>query len=133
MATTKAQQKAVNKYMKENYDRVNLTMPKGKKAEVQAHAEAMGESVNAFINRAIDETMERDTKEEGYGPPPLTFCTKCAIRFWVCIRFCKMWLKFRISRYIIITPFYKEVDKYEESCSRHLLGYVAFSFCVWGE
>lgn len=65
MATTKAQQKAVNKYMRENYDRVNLTMPKGKKAEIQSHADSRGESVNAFINRAIDETIERD--KEGGG------------------------------------------------------------------
>lgn len=64
MATTKASQRAVNKYMKENYDRVNLTMPKGKKEEVQAHATQCGESVNAFINRAIDEAMERDTLKE---------------------------------------------------------------------
>lgn len=64
MATTKASQRAVNKYMKENYDRVNLTMPKGKKDSVQAHAEARGESVNAFINRAIDEAMERDDTQE---------------------------------------------------------------------
>lgn len=61
MATTKAAQRAVNKYMKENYDRVNLTMPKGKKDAVQAHATQQGESVNAFINRAIDEAMERDS------------------------------------------------------------------------
>lgn len=60
MAVTKAQQKAVNKYMAENYDRVNLTMPKGRKDEIKAHAEKNGESVNAFINRAIDETMERE-------------------------------------------------------------------------
>ena len=60
MATTKASQRAVNKYMKENYDRINLTMPKGKKEIVQAHAETRGESVNAFINRAIDEAIARD-------------------------------------------------------------------------
>lgn len=60
MATTKAAQRAVNKYMKENYDRINLTMPKGKKEAVQAHAAQLEESVNAFINRAIDEAMERD-------------------------------------------------------------------------
>ena len=60
MAVSKAQQKAVNKYMKENYDRINLTVPKGKKETIQAHAEARGESVNGFINRAISETMERD-------------------------------------------------------------------------
>ena len=63
MPTTKAQQRAVNKYMKDNYDRVNLTMPKGRKAEIVAHAESRGESVNAFINRAISETLERETAE----------------------------------------------------------------------
>ena len=60
MPATKAQQRAVNKYMKENYDRVNLTIPKGRKEQIKAHAEAHGESVNGFITRAIDETIERD-------------------------------------------------------------------------
>lgn len=54
--------RAKNKWQKENIDRVNLTMPKGKKEKVQAHAESRGESVNGFINRAIDQTMERDTE-----------------------------------------------------------------------
>lgn len=49
-----------NNWQKENVDRVNLTMPKGKKDTIKAHAEAHSESVNGFINRAIDETMERD-------------------------------------------------------------------------
>ena len=56
-----AQQKAVNKYVKENYDRINVNMPKGRKETVKAHAELRGESLNAFINRAITETMDRDT------------------------------------------------------------------------
>lgn len=60
MTVSKAQQRAVNKYMKENYDRVNLTLPRGKKEAVKAHAESQGESLNAFINRAIDEAMERE-------------------------------------------------------------------------
>lgn len=60
MAVTKAQQKAVSKYIKANYDRQELTMPKGKKEKIRAHAEQRGESVNAFINRAIDEAMERE-------------------------------------------------------------------------
>ena len=60
---SKAQQKAVNKYMKENYDRVNLTMAKGKKEMIRNCAERHGESVNAFINRAVDEALERDAKE----------------------------------------------------------------------
>lgn len=49
-----------NKYIAKAYDRVNLTMPKGKKEIVQAHAKAIGTSVNGFINRAIDEAMKRD-------------------------------------------------------------------------
>jgi len=57
---SKAQQKAVHKYVKNNYDRLELTVPKGKKDEIKAHAEQHGESVNGFIGRAIDEAMERD-------------------------------------------------------------------------
>ncbi len=57
---SKAQQKAVHKYVKANYDRLDLTVPKGQKDIIKAHAEARSESVNAFIGRAISETMERD-------------------------------------------------------------------------
>jgi uncharacterized protein (DUF1778 family) len=64
VAVSKAQQKAVNKYMNENYDRINLTLPKGQKELVKAHAEGRGESVNAFIGRAITEQMKRDTGSE---------------------------------------------------------------------
>ncbi len=63
MTVSKAQQRAVNKYMKENYDRVNLTLPRGMKDTIKAHAESQGESLNAFINRAIDEAIERDAEE----------------------------------------------------------------------
>jgi predicted HicB family RNase H-like nuclease len=64
VAISKAAQRAVNKYMKENYDRVNLTMPKGKKEELQAQATRLGVSVNAYINTAIDEKMVRDQEQE---------------------------------------------------------------------
>lgn len=57
---SKAQQRATNKYISKAYDRINLTVAKGRKDEIKAHAEGQGESVNAFINRAIDETMERE-------------------------------------------------------------------------
>ena len=63
MAVSKAQQKAVNKYVKENYDRINVTMPKGKKEEIQAHATQHGLSVTAYINAAIDEKMTRDNAQ----------------------------------------------------------------------
>lgn len=64
MAVSKAQQACVNKYVKNNYDRVNVTMPKGRKEEIKAHAESKGESVNGFINRAIDETLSRETENK---------------------------------------------------------------------
>ncbi len=66
MPVSKAQQKAVHKYVKNNYDRVEVTVSKGKKDEIKAHAQDQGESVNAFINRAIDEAMQRD-KEKARG------------------------------------------------------------------
>lgn len=46
---SKAQQKAVNKYMKNNYDRINLVMPKGKKEVIQAHAAQRGEIGRAHV------------------------------------------------------------------------------------
>ena len=67
MPVPKANQRAVNKYVKNNYDRINVTMPKGKKDIIQAHAEAHSESVNGFINRAIQETMERDNDVLGHS------------------------------------------------------------------
>nr|WP_295277764.1 Arc family DNA-binding protein [uncultured Blautia sp.] len=57
---SKAQQKAVQKYVKNNYDRVVVTLPKGRRDEVKKHASDHGESMNAFIVRAVNETMERD-------------------------------------------------------------------------
>ena len=52
-----------NQWQKENVDRVNLTMPKGRKDEIKAHAEKQGESVNGFINKAIDEKIDRDKEK----------------------------------------------------------------------
>lgn len=60
MAVSKANQRAVNKYKKNNYDRIEITVPKGQRGVFQAHASARGESVNAFIGRAIQEAIERD-------------------------------------------------------------------------
>lgn len=66
MPASKAQQKAVNKYVRENYDRVLVTFSmKGKKDIIKAAADAAGESVNAYINRAVDERMEREGANGG--------------------------------------------------------------------
>ena len=53
-----------NQWISKVYDRINLTVPKGKKELIQAHAIAQGESVNAFLNRAVDEAMERDNSKK---------------------------------------------------------------------
>lgn len=47
-----------------SYPNIRIRVPKGDKAKVQEHAASMGESTNAFVVRAINETMRRD---EGHG------------------------------------------------------------------
>ena len=49
-----------DRYNAKVYEEIKVRVSKGKKVIVQAHAEARGESVNGFINRAISEAMERD-------------------------------------------------------------------------
>lgn len=56
----KASTKAQNKYIAKTYDRINYIVPKGQKEIIRQHAESMGESVNAFISRAIALAMEHD-------------------------------------------------------------------------
>ena len=60
MPVSMAQQRANTKYVKNNYDTLITRVKKGRKAELQAHASERKESLNGFVNRAIDETMERD-------------------------------------------------------------------------
>ena len=68
---TEAQKKSAQKWDAANLDRVSVAMPKGKKDIIKANAEANSESVNGFINRAIDEAIERDESapaaSEGQG------------------------------------------------------------------
>ena len=60
MPTSKAQQRAVNKYVANNYDRVLVTMPKGQKDIIKTHAEARGESVNA-----VQDNTQAQERTEG--------------------------------------------------------------------
>lgn len=62
---TEARKEGNRKWDASNLDRMSIALPKGRKAEIKAHADSQGESMNAFIGRAIDETMERD--KEGGG------------------------------------------------------------------
>lgn len=64
MPASKAQQKAVSKYMKANYDEIKVRIPKGQKEVVQAYAQKNGESVNALIWRLLQDAMgEHKTAE----------------------------------------------------------------------
>lgn len=64
MPRTDAMIRASNKYEAEKVERVLFRVPKGKKELLQQHAAAQGESLSAFLNRAVDEAMERDIKTE---------------------------------------------------------------------
>lgn len=50
-------------YDKKAYDHLHIQIPKGKKDEYKTHATSMGETLNGFIKRAIDQTIESDNKE----------------------------------------------------------------------
>ena len=75
---TEAQKKSAKKWDAANLDRVSIAMPKGQKDTIKAHAEARGESVNGFINRAIDETMERDKAAPVADPQKLETLRRAA-------------------------------------------------------
>ena len=61
---TEARKKANEKYLKESVEDIRIRVPKGDKAKVQEHAATMGESMNSFVVRAIDETMKRDNHKQ---------------------------------------------------------------------
>lgn len=64
MPRSDAMDRAIKKYEQEKVDRVIFRVPKGMKEQMQAHAEARGESLAGFLNRAAQETMERDRAEK---------------------------------------------------------------------
>ncbi len=59
MPVSEAQKRASIKYL-EKLDEVRIRMEKGKKDTIKDYAAAFGESINSYINKAIDEKMERD-------------------------------------------------------------------------
>lgn len=61
MAT--ARTKANDKYNKKAYGRFLVTVKKGEQEKIKAHATSKNESLNSFVNRAINETIERDNNE----------------------------------------------------------------------
>jgi predicted HicB family RNase H-like nuclease len=59
MTQTAAHIRAVNRYNKNKYDRININIPKGSRTELKAIAAAQSESLNTFIIKAIEERIER--------------------------------------------------------------------------
>lgn len=70
---TEAQKQSARKWDAANLDRLSIALPAGSREKIKAHAQAMGESTNAFIGRAIAETMSRDApggRPGAAGGPP---------------------------------------------------------------
>lgn len=57
---TEARKKANEKYLKESVEDIRIRVPKGQKAVIREYAKKKEESMNAFIIRAINETIERE-------------------------------------------------------------------------
>ena len=60
MAPSEAQKKAIAKWQKEKVEEIKFRVPIGKKAAIQEFAKKQNESVNAFLNRIVNEAMEKD-------------------------------------------------------------------------
>lgn len=54
----------LEEYRKTKYEDLRVRVPKGKKEIIKNHVETIGESLNTFVNIAIDEKIERDTKKK---------------------------------------------------------------------
>lgn len=57
---TEARRKASAKYLKETVENIQVRVPKGDKQKYKDHADKMGESLNSFVIRAMNETIQKD-------------------------------------------------------------------------
>lgn len=64
MGISDARRRANNKWLKEKVENITFRVPVGQKAIIQEHSKTQNESVNAFINRAVIETIERDNSKK---------------------------------------------------------------------
>lgn len=66
MPMSEAKKKANKKWndanLKERYDRIQIVVPKGRKDLLKDYAEKQGESLNSFINRAIETQIKLDNE-----------------------------------------------------------------------
>lgn len=63
---SEARKNANKNWDSKNLDRISIALPKGSKDELKAHAGGQGESINAFIKRAIMEVTEMDNMHRAY-------------------------------------------------------------------
>lgn len=63
---SEARKNANKNWDSKNLDRISIALPKGSKDALKAHAESQGESINAFIKRAIMEVTEMDNMHRAY-------------------------------------------------------------------
>ena len=63
MPASKAQQRAVAKYMAANYDEIKIRVPKGRRADFDTYAKEQGESVNGLVNRFMRDSLGMSEEE----------------------------------------------------------------------
>lgn len=63
MAISEAQRRAVDKYNKANYDRLEIKAAKGKKEQYKLEAAKVGLSLNSFVVQAIENEIIRNNKK----------------------------------------------------------------------
>ena len=63
MPYTPAKGQATIKYQAKALDRLHIAVKKGEKEKYKAHAEAQGESLQAFVIRAMNEAIKNDIKK----------------------------------------------------------------------
>ena len=69
MAKQATGSKSITQYKKENYDRINVDLPKGDREIIKEHVDKMGISMQAFIREAIYAAVNQD-RERMLNPPP---------------------------------------------------------------
>lgn len=63
MAKTKTSSAVKQKYNQKAYDRLAITIPKGRKETVEEYTEQKGVSVNGLVNRLLRETIGLSEEE----------------------------------------------------------------------
>lgn len=63
MSISEARRRANDKW-RDKFELVQFRVPKGKKRVIQDHAAQCGESLNGFINRAVDQALSTDNKQK---------------------------------------------------------------------